>query len=73
MEQRSEFLESDVDRSTVIRNIYVTLLFLAASLAMVTLQRGVAAQSGDTLFLWLLYVLALTSAVAIVFHPVRKT
>jgi hypothetical protein len=60
-----------MDRSTIIRNVYVAFLFLAATLSVMSIQLAQNGSEGDTLLIWFIYILAAVSAIAVLLYKRR--
>lgn len=52
----------------MLRNSYVMILVMVATASIITIQRSVIVQQGDTLFFWLLYFVGVSWALLIVAH-----
>jgi hypothetical protein len=60
-----------MDRFTLARNVYVAILFLAATTSVVTIQLAQGGTEGDTLLFWFLYLLGAVSALAVLLYKSR--
>lgn len=54
--------------AALIRNVFVTALVVAATIAVIALQRTPAVQQGDATFFWFLYAIAVACALVVLIH-----
>lgn len=54
--------------ATLIRNLFVTALVVAATAAVISLQRTPEVQQGASSFFWILYAIAVGCALVVLIH-----